>query len=155
MWNKHPRCQSGISLVEMILSLVLVSIAVTGLLTWVAQMSGASANPVLQTQALYVAESYMEEILLRPMNDPDGVMEGCSTARDQWDDVGDFNCLNTPNRPTTPGGTPVERLQDYQVSIEVADIRNWEGVPARRIEVRVQHLEGGIDFRLIGYKANL
>lgn len=68
---KHQR---GISFVELIMFIVIVSVAVAGVLLTLSTTVKASADPMAQKQALSVAESILDEIALRPITrcDPDG-----------------------------------------------------------------------------------
>ena len=68
---KHQR---GISFVELIMFIVIVSVAVAGVLLTLSMTVKASADPMTQKQALSVAESILDEIALRPITrcDPDG-----------------------------------------------------------------------------------
>lgn len=66
--------QNGISFVELIMFIIIVGVAVTGVLLTLSTTAKASADPLLQKQALSVAESLLDEIALRPITlcDPDG-----------------------------------------------------------------------------------
>ena len=66
--------QRGISFVELIMFIIIVSVAVAGVLLTLNTTVKASADPMLQKQALSVAESVLDEIALRPVTrcDPDG-----------------------------------------------------------------------------------
>lgn len=66
--------QRGISFVELIMFIVIVSVAVAGVLLTLNTAVKASADPMTQKQALSVAESLLDEIALRPVTrcDPDG-----------------------------------------------------------------------------------
>jgi MSHA pilin protein MshD len=54
--------QSGLTLVELILSMVIISIAAVGAMQLMNQSSTASADPIRRKQALLIAESLMEEV---------------------------------------------------------------------------------------------
>lgn len=67
--------QSGVSLIELVMFIVIVSIAVTGVLLVMSQTTAHSADPLIRKQALAIAESLLEEIELMPFTfcDPDDV----------------------------------------------------------------------------------
>lgn len=69
-----PRSQRGISFVELIMFILIVGVAVAGVLLTLNTTVKASADPMVQKQALAVAESLLDEIALRPVTrcDPDG-----------------------------------------------------------------------------------
>ncbi|MDD5180678.1 MAG: type II secretion system protein [Gallionellaceae bacterium] len=63
----NPRsCQSGISLVELIVFIVIISIALAGILLVMNQVTGHSADTLVRKQALAIAESLLEEVELMP-----------------------------------------------------------------------------------------
>ena len=63
----------GLSLIELILFIVVVSAALAGVLSVFLPATTASADPMLRRQALAIAESLMEEVQLMPFTycDPD------------------------------------------------------------------------------------
>lgn len=65
--------QKGISLIELIMFIVIVSVGIAGILSVMNVTSQASADPMLRKQALAIAESLLEEITLQPFTycDPD------------------------------------------------------------------------------------
>ena len=69
----RPRAEHGISLVELIVFIVIVSVAVAGVLGALSMATRASADPMIQKQALAVAEALLEEVQLQPFTycDPD------------------------------------------------------------------------------------
>lgn len=148
--TEHAR---GFSLLEVVVTLVLLSVAVLAIIGLVAQIGGRSASPVLQTQALYLAEGYLEEALLKRYSDPDGIDEGCAN-RALWDDIGDFNCLASPAVPTDPLGNSLPGLSRYRIQASVGPPTVVGGATTRRVEIRVTHLDGGIDLRLAGLRAD-
>ncbi|MCE2944225.1 MAG: prepilin-type N-terminal cleavage/methylation domain-containing protein [Lysobacteraceae bacterium] len=143
----------GFTLLEIVVTIVLLSIAILAIIGLVAQLGGRSAAPVLQTQALYIAEGYLDEGLLKAYADPDGIDEGCTANRALWDDVADFTCLATEAAPTDPAGNGLPGLSRYRVSATVGPPATVGGATTRRIEIRVTHADGGIDVRLAGLRA--
>lgn len=65
--------QKGISLIELIMFIVIVSVGIAGILSVMNLTSQASTDPLLRKQALAIAESLLEEITLQPFTycDPD------------------------------------------------------------------------------------
>lgn len=142
----------GFTLVESVAALVVLSVAVAAIALVVATLARGSADPVIQTQGLYLAESYLEEALLRPWADPDGVDEGCGVDRERWDDLADYSCLASPTAPTDPQGGTLAGLGAYGVSMSVGAPQAVAGVQARRVQVRVTHPRG-LDLRLAAWRA--
>jgi len=63
--------QQGLTLIELVVSIVVLSVAITGILMVMTQTTIASADPMLREQATAIARSYLEEILSQPMIGPD------------------------------------------------------------------------------------
>jgi MSHA pilin protein MshD len=65
--------QRGISLIELIMFIVIVSVAVAGILLVLNVTTKSSADPLVHKQALAIAESLLEEVELMPFTycDPD------------------------------------------------------------------------------------
>ena len=149
--------QRGVNLVELIISIVIIAIACSGVLLVFAQTVRHSADPMIQTQALAVAEAYLDEILSRPLTDPDGTNAG--ETRASYDNVGDYdNLSNTP--PQDQNGlvadfAPADGQPDlagYQVDVDVTDNVAVNGVAMSRVDVRVR-FGAIVDFTLTGYRA--
>jgi len=76
--------QRGISLIELIMFIVIVSVALAGILTVMNVTTRASADPLIRKQALAIAESLLEEVELMPFTycDPDDPAAGLDTTVD-------------------------------------------------------------------------
>ncbi|MBN1140751.1 MAG: type II secretion system protein [Deltaproteobacteria bacterium] len=137
-------CCRGMTLIELIVSIVVVGIALSALLGVFVTVVSRSADPLIQAQAQAVAESYLEEILLKPCVDPGGPPE---TGRSDYDDVMDYNGLSEP--ATNQFGAAVG-LNDYQVEVAVSS-QNLSSVPGRLVTVTVTR--GDFSFSLSGWRA--
>src|SRR5215510_14030761 len=62
--------ERGATLVEMVISIAIIAIVVSGTLLLVQKVAVHSADPMVERQALAIAQAYLEEILLRPYWDP-------------------------------------------------------------------------------------
>jgi MSHA pilin protein MshD len=161
------RRQAGVNLIELILAIVIISIACTGVLLVFAQTVRHSADPMIQTQALAIGEAYLDEILARPLADPGGGETGASEEgnpslaanRPLLDDVQDYDGLsNTPPQDQAGGvadfapvdGTP--DLAGYQVDVDVTPGVAVNGVAMARVDVRVR-FGTIVDFTLSGFRA--
>jgi len=71
MCTRHK--QRGVSLVELIMFIVIVSVALAGILLVMNTVTRSSADPIIHKQALAIAESLLEEVELMPFTlcDPD------------------------------------------------------------------------------------
>jgi MSHA pilin protein MshD len=153
--------QSGFSLIELVISIVIIGIAVTGILSVMNITTRHSADPMIQQQALAIAEAYLEEIELRAFCDPSdpslpgacsNPCPGAEAARDLYDNVCDYNGLSDSGaRDQT--GTAVTGLEDYTIDVTVTpEALSGIGVSnSLRIDVRVQH-SNLVDITLSGYR---
>lgn len=57
--------QAGITLIELVLYIVIVSVGIAGILSVMNVTTQHSADPMVRKQALAAAESLLEEILLK------------------------------------------------------------------------------------------
>ena len=69
----RPRAEHGVSLVELIVFIVIVGIAAAGVVGALSMATRASTDPMIQKQALAIAEALLEEVQLQPFTycDPD------------------------------------------------------------------------------------
>jgi MSHA pilin protein MshD len=65
--------QRGFTLIELIVFIVIVGVALTGVLSVLNQATRHSADPIIRKQALAIAEALLEEVILQPFTwcDPD------------------------------------------------------------------------------------
>ena len=147
----RSRRERGVTLVELLVSIVIVGIAAGTILGLLATTTGASADPMLRHQASAVAEAYLEEILLRAFDDPDGVDgEG---SRDAFDDLDDYDGLLDAGA-RDQFGNPIAALAAYTVSVSVVPSSALPGVPAGdtlRVDVTVSR-GSDINLLLSGYR---
>lgn len=145
------RSQRGVTMVELVVSIVIISIAVTAVLGVLSMTTANSADPMIRHQAAAVAESYIEEILLKPMTDPDGV-DG-ETARADFDDLDDYDGLSDAGAHDQ-FGAPLAGLEDYSVAVTVTPSSALPAVPVAdvlRVDVVVTHANA-VNFALSGYR---
>jgi MSHA pilin protein MshD len=148
------RKQAGMTLIEVVISIVVVAIAVSAVLGVLASNAQHSADAMVLSQAVSIAEAYMEEISLKPFDDPDAV-DG-EAARVDFDDVDDYNGL-VDNGAADQFGNPIAALAAYTVSVAVATsaaLPNVAAGDAVRVDVRVQFVPY-VDFSLSAYKTRL
>lgn len=143
--------QNGVTLVELILSMVIISLSVVGIFSVINLTVRHSADPVVSYQAIAIAESYMDEILLQAYSDPDSSETG--ETRVTYDDVSDYN--NLPDTVVrNQQGNAIANLSSYQVAVLVsAPVVLTGGVTAKKIRVTVS--AAGVNaLVLTGYKAS-
>ncbi len=173
------RLARGTSLVELIMFIVIIGIAVAGVLGAMSFATRASADPLIQKQALAIAEAYLEEVLAMPFTycDPDDVdaatatsatvgagacastievigVEGGETrggGTTPFDNVSDYNGLS--GGPASVDGTAIGGLSSYNVSVSVvAEALSTVAASASlRVTVTVTG-PAGASVRLDGYR---
>jgi MSHA pilin protein MshD len=145
----HHKGQFGVTLVELIISMVIISIAITGVITVMNLTVSHSADPVIQHQAVAIAESYLEEILPQSYTNPTGGYSGAD--RSQFDDIDDYNGLSDTGVHDQQGN-PVATLSSYNVSVTVSAVTLTGSVSAKKVAVAVSGT--GTSFTLVGYRAD-
>lgn len=155
--NRNASSSRGFTLIELVVSIVVLSIGVTTFLTLILQTTRDSPDAMIQEQAYAIAQSYMEEILSQPFCDPDfstdcranctaNACTTCSLAegsRNLFDDVCDYDGLSDNGAEDFNG--PIAGLSGYNVDVTVDDSgATLNGLSSAtgqvvRIDVRVRH----------------
>lgn len=141
----------------MVVSIVIISVAASALMMLVTQVARGSADPLVRTQAVSIAQAYMDEILVQALEDPDGGETGAAESgetRATYDDVSDYHGLADHAGARDQNGSPIAGLEGYNVDVSVtADTLG--GLPARRIRVQVGFDgEPGLAIPLVAYRLN-
>jgi len=150
------RRQAAFTLIEIIVTIVIIAIASTALLSVFTNMVRGSADPVIQQQATTIAEAYLEEIMLRAFNDPQGGETGNDegeAGRADYDDVKDYRSL-AAGPAADQFGNPVAALAAYTVTVTVTNAA-LGGLPVAdslRVDVDVNHPAIG-NIQLSGFRA--
>lgn len=143
--------QHGVTLIELVISIVVVGIAVGAVLGVLATNTAASADPMVRQQAIAIAEGYLEEILLKPMADPDGA-DG-EASRPQFDDIDDYDGLSNVGA-RDQFDSAVAGLGDYNIDVTVtasAALPAIASADVLRVDVRVRRVPD-IDVTLSTYR---
>jgi MSHA pilin protein MshD len=146
--------ERGVTLIELVISIVVIAIAASAVLGVLSRSVGRSADSMVMSQAVAIAEAYLEEITLRPFADPDGV-DGESSRAD-FDDVDDYNGLVDVGA-RDQFGAAIAALSQYTVAVTVVPSTALTGVPgvdAERVDVRVTY-SPNVTVTLSAYKTRL
>lgn len=115
--------QAGLSLVELVMFIMVISVGLAGVLMVMNYTSQHSADPMVREQALLIAESYMEEILVKKFIDPTtSTTRTCPTpegGRTNYDNVCDYNGLSDTGARDQFGNT-ITGLENYNVAVTVS-----------------------------------
>jgi len=167
--DKHPlrfmsphsaHCdQKGFSLIELIVMIVVLSIALTGVTIALNEAVKQSPKALVQTRAMELSQTYLDEILAKRFDEQSGqggtprcdsidnAAQSCSNSlgneeannRQLFDDVDDFNGLNN-SPPVTASGTSLSNYSSYRVQVSVSYAGGDLGLSSRgakRITVAV------------------
>jgi MSHA pilin protein MshD len=143
--------ERGVTLIELVISIVIIAIAVSAVLGVFTLISTGSAEAMVRNQAVAIAASYLEEIQLKDFATGSG-----TGSRAAFDDVGDYNGLVDVGA-RDQFGNPIVGLEKYTVRVTVGNgtIGSLSSANAvRRIDVNVQH-GIGINMTISGYRAAL
>lgn len=143
MTERRPQ---GFTLIELLIFIVVVSAGLAGILSVMNSVVKSSADPLVRKQAMALADSILEEVLLKSFADPDGTNTG-ETGRTDWDNVDDFN--GRSNVDFTP--LPIE-LASYVIGITVVDDATTLGLAAKKVTVTITH--GADVLSMTGYRTN-
>lgn len=152
--RRCPQC--GVSLIEAVLFIVVVSVALVVVLKAFDVANQGSADPVLRRQSLAIAQSLLDEISAKDFANPGGGYAGPynTATRSRFDDVMDYNGF-VMNGITSLDNVAVAGLNGYRVGVVVAAAA-FGTVPATdgyRISVTVTD-PSGAQLALDGYRAN-
>jgi len=136
------KSQAGLSLIEAIAAIVIMSICLGGIIRLMGDMMLSSARVVEERQALLVASSYMEEIMSKPTNDPvTGLVCGSPPAsRSLFMKVCDYNGL-VDNGAHDQFGNAITGLGNYVVSVNIG--YNIVGTPSAAQQSMLPQLKYG------------
>lgn len=167
--------QTGATLVELIVSIVVISIGLAGILLVMDRNTRTSADPMIQHQTVAIAEAYLEEILLKDFCDPNNVAPctpgpanppgsancivcpAAEAGRASYDNVCDYNSLPA-GPPSDQNNIPISGLSTYVVQTAVTTTDTLNTLTGANCEVlRVQVTvtpPAGNAIVLSGYRTN-
>jgi len=146
--NFKLRNSHGISLVELIVFIVVVSVAVAGVLAAITVSTRSSADPMIQKQALAIAEAFLEEVQLQPFTycDPD--------------DANAATALSAVVNPPTDCATTVETLVSegedrYNVTTPFDNVNDYDGFDSTAAPAGIRNINGDLISGLESYRVIL
>lgn len=166
--------QRGVTLVELVIFIMIVSLGTAGILLVMNYTSQRSADPMVKQQALLIAESYLEEILLKPFVDPSvpAATQVCPTKeaiRASYDNICDYHNLADTSGAIDQLGNTVTGLTAYNISVSVtgavgdatalgpnaSQVNNIGALRVLQVDVEVTHDDvPDFSLRLTGYRTN-
>ena len=139
--------QRGLTLVELVVTIVVIATAGSALLGTLSYLSGRGGDYLLQAQAQSIADAYLSEITGKCFAD---CLPGAEANRQQFDDVTDYNGLDT-NVATDEAGNIVGTFR-VRVNLTPGGLVGVPAASAWRVDVTVNY---GSDFVVAtGYRTN-
>lgn len=145
--------QRGATLIELVIFIVIISLAVTGILLVMNLITAHSADAVVHKQTLAIAESLLEEIQLQGVSGVNPATGSADANRTGFDNVFNYNGYSTTGGILDfATNNAVAGLTAYNVTpaVTVAYV-NLGGASAVQIDVHVTGPGGQVD--LTGYRA--
>jgi len=141
-FSKPARHQAGLTLIELLITIVVLGIAAVAVLQSLGVLVLRNVDPMLRSQSRLLAESMINEIqtkaffdtstdpALNPVSVPTDICPTPETLtnydRDGWDNICDYNGYDSdavsspdPAGPRTRNGTPITSLAAYRVQVAV------------------------------------
>ncbi len=108
--GRSEKRQRGLTLIELIVFIVIVSVALAGVLTVLNHTTRHSADPLVRKQALAIAEALLEEVMLQPFTvcDPNDATADSGTCTSITEAIGPES--GETRFSTT---TPYDNVNDY------------------------------------------
>lgn len=128
--SKFRTQQSGASLIELVMFIIIISVALAGILLVMNVTTKSSADPLVRKQAIAAAYSLLEEIELQDFGPAPGVVctalaPGCNPLTLQmmraavYHTVSDYNGFVTNGIFPVTGAAALAGLETYNVSVAV------------------------------------
>lgn len=167
------RQQLGFTLIEVIIFIVVVGAGLAGILSVINTVVKSSADPLVAKQTVAIAESMLEEILLKEYCDPDTatlsptappvcpasrIAADKEASRALYDDVDDYNGYTTTGGIVDLTGAAVAGLTKYNITnvtvavTTAAQNAALNAIGTKRVTVTVTGPQGAIT--LTGYRSN-
>lgn len=165
---RHLRSrQRGLTLIELVMFVVIVSVAAAGILLVMNVTVQASADPMVRKQSLAMAEAILDEILAKEFANPAGGYTETAPAtcinRNLYDDVDDYSCFDgtTDNKKihgdATLGSTSIPALASYRATVTVVATAAAVigAIPVGQVKKVTVTVTGGNEtIQLSGYRTN-
>ena len=148
--------QRGISLIELIIFIVIISVALTGILLVMNQVTGHSADPLVHKQALAAAESLLEEVELQDFISASGVTNAVTQANraNEYHIVSDYNGFATVGIFPVSGVTAIAGLGSYNANVVVANAALGAIAAGSAVQITVTVTDPqGNGMQVSGYRA--
>lgn len=144
------KLQKGVTLIELVITIVVIGIALSALVSSLSQGISRSATPLWEGKALELQQAYLDEILAMAFDDATPVGGGevlaasnpCSLSNEgqlriNYDDVDDYNALNDAPPVLIDSSIDMSEYSQYQVSAAVSCAGTEVGLSTDRLAKRI------------------
>ena len=153
----HPRRCSGFTLVEAVISCLIMATILTSALTMVGAVAKSRKVPAAQAQGLELAKGLMAEILQCHYINPSGTTDG--TTRATWNNVSDFSGFQD-SPPSATNGTAIPGYTGWKRKVTVTlvmpaapDTVSGTDQGLKRVTIQVTN-PSGVVYTLYGLKSS-
>lgn len=169
--NRNYHLSKGVTLIELIVSMVIITVAVSGVMALFVGTTSSSADPMIRAQQLAIAQSYMDEIMMQPYSN-----DGATSGRENYNEVDDYNAITAGGSDSACSALSCgirnqfadiidmdsngDDLAGYAVEVNVAVCTNalcaseLTNIGAKKITITVTHAGLGTAIPIIAYRTN-
>lgn len=165
--RKTHQSQKGVTLIEMVITIVILGIALSALISSLSSGISQSATPLWESRSLELTQAYLDEILAMKFDGTQplggGVVSGvCAISSDgqsraNYDDVDDYDGLNDSPPQLIETSLDMSTYSDFSVLVSVScsgtELNLSDDAFAKRIVVTVK-VPGGQSRSVAVYKGN-
>ena len=165
--RKTHQSQKGVTLIEMVITIVILGIALSALISSLSSGISQSATPLWESRSLELTQAYLDEILAMKFDGTQplggGVVSGvCAISTDgqsraNFDDVDDYDGLNDSPPQLIESSLDMSTYSDFSVLVSVScsgtELNLSDDAFAKRIVVTV-NVPGGQSRSVAVYKGN-
>lgn len=168
----HPQC--GLTLIEMVLTIVILAISLVAITSFLSSGVGRSADTTLELRSAALAQSYLDEILGKRFDErshPRGIppcRSNCTLfanfgpdggeTRDKFDDVDDYDGLDEGEGQLTPlqdaNGVARTGYESFRVRISVRYMDVAVSGTEENLAVAANDLDDNEDAKVITVTVN-
>ncbi len=151
----HLSSERGTSLIELVMFIVIVSVALAGILLVMNTTTKNSADPLIRKQAVAAAESLLEEIELQDFISASGVTNTVTQANRaaEYHIVSNYNAFATTGIFPVSGVAPIAGLENYNANVAITNPGLGGIAPASTVLITVTVTDPqGNDIQISGYR---
>lgn len=156
MLNRVKALDSGFSLIELIIAIVVVGAGVTAIFSLTTQAASQGTDPMTYKQSLALVESYMEEIRGKRFSNGTCPSVPSSNVRANYSYVCHYDTSGADVSVADQQGNSLLDWSQYTVRVTVSNT-GFNGISssnAQKIVVLVKHAISNTSVSLTSYKTN-